>query len=125
MEILGDHYGDQGLVFTTERGTPISPSNLRQRSLAPLVKKAELPNIRLHDIRHTCATLLLTNKMHPKFVQVLLDGTKIWNSNGRSSKNDSSETNSRTGTVVGVRLPTSENSLHAKFGEFLFWDVGE
>jgi integrase len=65
IELLGDQYGDQGLVFTTQKGTPINPSNLRQRSLAPLLKKAGLPHIRFHDLRHTCATLLLAMNVHP------------------------------------------------------------
>jgi len=60
---------DHGLVFTTQTGTLINPSNLRQRSFAPLLKKAELPHIRFHDLRHTCATLLLSQNTHPKFVQ--------------------------------------------------------
>jgi integrase len=77
MEILGDHYSDQGLVLTTERGTPINPSNLRQRSLAPLLRKAELPHIRFHGLRHTCATLLLSKNTHPKFVQELLGHATI------------------------------------------------
>jgi integrase len=72
MERLGDLYEDQGLVFTTGTGGPINPSNLRQRSLAPLLKKAGLPHIRFHDLRHTCATLLLSKNTHPKFVQELL-----------------------------------------------------
>jgi hypothetical protein len=38
MEILGDSYQDQGLVFTTDTGAPINPSNLRQRSFTPLLK---------------------------------------------------------------------------------------
>jgi integrase len=63
---------DQGLVFATEVRTPINPSNLRQRSFAPLLKKAGLSAIRFHDLRHTCATLLLSNNTHPKFVQELL-----------------------------------------------------
>jgi integrase len=63
---------DHGLVFTTQSGTLINPSNLRQRSLAPLLKKARLPAIRFHDLRHTCATLLLSKNTHPKFVQELL-----------------------------------------------------
>jgi integrase len=72
IEVLGDSYGDEGLVFTTQRGTPINPSNLRQRSLAPLLRKAELPPIRFHDLRHTCATLLLSRNVHPKLVQEML-----------------------------------------------------
>ncbi|HZG64712.1 MAG TPA: hypothetical protein VEY13_14595, partial [Rubrobacteraceae bacterium] len=45
------------------------PSNLRQRSFAPLLKRASLPHVRFHDLRHTCATLLLSQNTHPKFVQ--------------------------------------------------------
>ena len=51
---------------------PINPSNERQRSFAPLLKKANLPRIRFHDLRHTCATLLLGKGTHPKLVQELL-----------------------------------------------------
>jgi len=68
MEILGDRYQDQGLVFTTDTGGPINPSNLRQRSFASLLKRAGLPHMRFHDLRHTCATLLLSRGVHPKFV---------------------------------------------------------
>ena len=72
MERLGDLYRDQGLVFTTEVGTPINPSNLRKRSFAPLLQKASLPRLRFHDLRHTCATLLLSKNIHLKYVQELL-----------------------------------------------------
>jgi integrase len=47
MERLGDLYRDQGLVvFTTEAGTPIKATNLRKRSFAPLLQKANLPRVR-------------------------------------------------------------------------------
>ena len=68
---------DQGLVFTTEAGSLINPSNLRQRSFAPLLERAGLPHIRFHDLRHTCATLLLSQNTHPKFVQELLGHANI------------------------------------------------
>ena len=77
MEILGDRYQDQGLVFTTDTGAPINPSNLRQRSFASLLKQAGLPHMRFHDLRHTCATLLLSRGFHPKFVQELLGHATI------------------------------------------------
>lgn len=73
MEILGDDYRDEGLVFTSEVGTLINPTNLRRRSLAKLLKRAKLPkSVRFHDLRHTCATLLFTSGVHPKHVQELL-----------------------------------------------------
>jgi Phage integrase family len=61
-----------GLVFTLGVGVLINPTILRKRSFAPLLQKAGLPQIRFHDLRHTCATLLLTRNMHPKYVQDLL-----------------------------------------------------
>ena len=72
IERLGDLYHDLGLVFTSGVGTLINPSNLRRRSFAPLLKRAGLPQIRFHDLRHTCATLLLSRNVHPKYVQELL-----------------------------------------------------
>ena len=72
IERFGDLYRDEGLVFASEVGTLINPTNLRQRSLASLLKRASLPRIRFHDLRHTCATLLLSRNVHPRLVQELL-----------------------------------------------------
>ncbi len=55
----------------------MSAKNLTARSFKPLLKRAELPNIRLHDLRHTRATLLLGKGVHPKFVQELLGHATI------------------------------------------------
>jgi integrase len=77
MERLGDAYRDEGLVFASKVGTPINPTNLRRRSLASLLKRAGLPHIRFHDLRHTCATLLLACNVHPKYVQELLGHANI------------------------------------------------
>jgi integrase len=68
----GSLYQDQGLVFAGEAGGFINPSNLRQRSFAPLLKRAGLVQITFHDLRHTCASLLFQKNIHPKFVQELL-----------------------------------------------------
>jgi integrase len=68
MGILGDRYEDQGLLFATSTSGPINPSNLRQKSFARLLKEARLPHIRFHDLRYTCATLLLAQGTHPKYV---------------------------------------------------------
>ncbi len=68
---------DYGLVFTTETGTPLDRHNLVERAFKPLLKKAGLPEIRFHDLRHTCATLLLSRGVHPKIVQELLGHATI------------------------------------------------
>jgi len=74
---MGDLYRNEGLVFTTEVGTLINPTNLRKRSFASLLHRARLPLVRFHDLRHTCATLLLTRNVHPKYVQELLGHSNI------------------------------------------------
>ena len=47
------------------------------RSFKPLLKRAGLPPIRFHDLRHTAATLFLSKGVHPKFVQELLGHATI------------------------------------------------
>src|ERR687889_1320299 len=74
---LAETYKDRGLVFSTSVGTPVNPENLVNRSFKPLLKKAGLPEIRFHNLRHTCATLLLSRGIHPKFVQELLGHATI------------------------------------------------
>jgi integrase len=77
MERLGGLYRDQGLVFTTQVGTLINPTNLRKRSLRSLLELAGLRRVRFHDLRHTCATLLLSKNVHPKYVQELLGHSSV------------------------------------------------
>ena len=55
-------------VWLLTSSAPLNPSNVRNRNLR-LTKKAALPEIRFHDLRHTCATLLLGKNFHPKIVQ--------------------------------------------------------
>ena len=47
------------------------------RKLQMIIERAGLPHIRFHDLRHTCATLLLSKGVHPKFVQELLGHATI------------------------------------------------
>lgn len=77
MDRLGDLYQDQGLVFTTDSGAPINPSNIRNRNLSRLLGLAGLPKIRFHDLRHTCATLLLSRNVHPMIVQEMLGHANV------------------------------------------------
>jgi len=70
-------YEDSGLIFTTQSGTPVNPENLVRRSLNPLLRRANLPDIQFHDLRHACTTLLLGRGVHPKLVQELLGHATI------------------------------------------------
>jgi integrase len=54
-------------------GTPLSRHNLTRSFKVALLRRVELPHsVRFHDLGHTCATLLLAQGTHPKFVQELL-----------------------------------------------------
>ena len=68
---------DQGLVFPSQVGTPLSARNL-QRTFKAHLRRSGLPQTtRFHDLRHTCATLLLRQGVNPKFVQELLGHADI------------------------------------------------
>ncbi len=51
-------YEDSGLVFATGKGTPLDAQNIVNRHFKPLLKRAGLPPVRFHDLRHSCLSLL-------------------------------------------------------------------
>jgi integrase len=71
------HYEDSGLVFATGIGTPFDAQNVVNRHFKPLLKRAGLPSIRWHDLRHTYATLLLSRGTHPTYVQKSLGHASV------------------------------------------------
>jgi integrase len=72
----GPAYEPHDLVFCRENGTPIWPRSF-SRSFDNHVRNAGLPRIRLHDLRHTHATLALAAGVHPKVVQERLGHATI------------------------------------------------
>lgn len=64
---LGPIWQNSGLVFTNATGCPVDPSGLSRR-FARFLKAAALPPIRFHDLRHTHASLMLRQGVHPKIV---------------------------------------------------------
>ena len=74
---VGAQWTDNGLVFTTTIGTPLEAQKIVNRHFKPLLRRAGLPNIRWHYLRHTCSTLLLRRGVHPKMVQHLMGHASI------------------------------------------------
>jgi len=72
----GPGWHDEDLVFTTGAGGPVWPDDITHR-FAALVKAAEVSRIRLHDLRHCHATLLLKQGIHLKVVSERLGHTGI------------------------------------------------
>ena len=68
---------DHDLVFATELGTPINYRNFDQRHFKRIIKSAGLRQIRLYDLSHTTATLLLSKGVNPKVVSERLGHASI------------------------------------------------
>jgi integrase len=72
----GPSWSDTGLVFTHQDGRPLHPEYVR-RLFDRHLQRIGLPRIRLHDLRHTHATLALQAGVHPKVVSERLGHTTI------------------------------------------------
>lgn len=74
----GSSWQDHGLVFTTLIGSPLNIPNLSFKHFKPALERAKLPkSIRLYDLRHSCATLLLQAGENPKVVSERLGHASI------------------------------------------------
>jgi integrase len=72
----GDLWQQHDLVFPNPVGRPRDAA-YRSISFHTALERAGLTRIRLHDLRHTAATYLMTNHVHPKVVQDLLGHSTI------------------------------------------------
>ena len=91
------------LACCTANGTPLDGKNLR-RSFRALLTRANLPRVRIYDLRHTTATLLLGAGENPKIVAERL---------GHSSVRQTLDTYSHV-------APTMQASATAKLSQLLF-----
>ncbi|KEK24033.1 hypothetical protein BAGA_04845 [Bacillus gaemokensis] len=75
-ERYGNEYNDYDLVCPTFNGNPCNFRSLTQR-WKKLIKKSEVPDIWFHDLRHTHATLMLKQSIHPKIVSERLGHKRV------------------------------------------------
>lgn len=68
---LGQKWDDRGLVFTGERGQPLYGPNVT-RQFQGILEAAGLPHMRFHDLRHSCASLLLAQGVPLSTIQEVL-----------------------------------------------------
>jgi integrase len=72
----GENWKENDLIFPSVWGTPLDNSNM-VKNFKVFLKQAGLPDIRFHDLRHTAATLMLQQGVHPKVVQERLGHADI------------------------------------------------
>lgn len=75
-EFFGCDYLHSGRVFTWQQGNPVHPDTIRQR-FSRLAERAGLPQIRLHDVRHSYATVALRAGVNPKIVSQRLGHSSV------------------------------------------------
>lgn len=69
--LVGPAWHKDDLIFCTQTGKPLFARNVT-RSFHAHLRRAGLPAIRFHDLRHTCATLLLRSGVNVKVVSEML-----------------------------------------------------
>ena len=74
--LAGEQWQEHGFVFTSTIGTPLEPRNLT-RHFAKVCTNARIGTRRFHDLRHTCASLLLAQGVSPRVVMETLGHSQI------------------------------------------------
>jgi integrase len=96
--------GELDLVFPSEKGTPEDATNMVRRRFLPALRRAKLPKIRFHNLRHTYASLLIAQGEHPKYIQSQL---------GHSSINVTMD-------IYGHLMDTVNRGAASRLGDFVF-----
>ncbi len=102
-EKAGGAWEDHDYVFCTPFGKHLTPGHDALVQLKKLLKKAGLPDIRFHDLRHSTASLLLSIGVHPKIVQEILGHSEI----------------STTMDIYSHALPTMQDGAMGRLGDLL------
>ncbi len=76
-QAAGDVWEEHGYVFATPIGKHLHPGSSVLDVFRTLLKKAGLPAVRFHDLRHSAATLLLSKGVNPKIVQEILGHSDV------------------------------------------------
>ena len=70
--LAGTAWRENDLVFSNALGDFLDANNVVNRTFRPLLQQAGLPKIRFHDLRHSAATLMLSQGVHPKIASEML-----------------------------------------------------
>ena len=102
-ETAGSAWQHNGLVFSSKSGSLLDPKHVN-RILDSLAEEAGVRRIRFHDLRHTCATLLLGQGVAPRTVMEVLGHSQM------------SITTDLYGHVMPTTLRDAADAMDAAFG---------
>ena len=110
-----------GLVFTTTHGNPVRSAAFRSRVFLTACERAGVRPIRVHDLRHTCASLLVSNGASPKFVQSWLGHRDLRVTMGTYTHSFERDLTEAAGGIDRLLQAATRNSPHATLapGQFL------
>jgi integrase len=114
-QAAGEFWEDWGLVFTTKVGTPFSPRN-DYREFLTILTSGGLRRVRLHDLRHTAASLMLTQGVPARVVMQTLGHSQIsitLNTYSHVSPELSRDAASRMDTLLAGSRDASQTALAA------------
>ena len=74
--LMGDRWVDCGRLFTTCTGQPLHPDTL-PKWFDKFLKRHDLPDINIHGLRHTCASLMIANKVDIRTVSKRLGHAQV------------------------------------------------
>ncbi len=106
-DLAGDRWKENGFVFPTSIGTPYEPRNLN-RHFTKLLARLGMPHSRVHDMRHTAASLLLAQGVSLRLVSEIL---------GHSSTRV-------TGDIYGHPYDEARDSAASRIGDLLWGETG-
>ncbi len=77
-EHVGRHPSREGYLFTAAEGGPVRHHNFMRRHFYRAARAAGMPEgLRFHDLRHTCAAILISEGWNPKQIQQRLGHATI------------------------------------------------
>jgi len=105
------------LVFPNANGNPFDANNFLNRVFKPALKKAKLPQVRFHDLRHTYASLLISQGENPKYIQNQMGHSSIqvtYDIYGHLIATENSESASKLGNTIFGENSGSGSRMVAK-----------
>ena len=108
--LMGEKWKEHDLVFPSEVGTPIEPRNL-SRHFKTVLKKVGLPQTtRFHDLRHSCATMMLAQGIPLQDVSAVLGHSSISITADIYDHPDDARTRAATSAADQAMQPEDEQS---------------